>query len=289
MAICEERLRPLEEKVIQIQKDMCVTTSKIGYSHIGGGMSMVDMAVALYYDFLKFDPANPDDPDRDRFILSKGHCGHCLYNIFVDKGMYTKEELWSEYNQVGGRFGMHPNFRYLKGIEASTGSLGHGISLAVGFALAGRMDRKNYRVVVMTGDGEMDEGSNWEALMSASHYQLGNLYLIVDKNHFQIGGNTDDVMSLEPLDLRLQAFGWNTITVADGNDMRQVLAALDALPAPDSQLRRKPWAIIANTVKGKGLINGLENSAASHIGTMPNEAYLEETLANIEHIRRERS
>ena len=203
----QERVQRLEQKVIQIQKDMCVTTAKIGYSHLGGGMSMVDVVVALYYDLLRFDPKNTEDPDRDRFILSKGHCGHCLYNIFVDLSMYTKEELWSEYNQVGGRFGMHPSHHYLKGIEASTGSLGHGLPLAVGFALAGRMDKKNYRVIVMTGDGEMDEGSNWEALMAAGQYRLGDLYLIVDKNHFQIGGNTDDVMTLEPLEDRLRSFG----------------------------------------------------------------------------------
>lgn len=282
MTIDEKRLEKLKEKAVQIQKDICITTSKIGYSHLGGGLSMVHMAVALYYDFLNFAPENPEDPDRDRFILSKGHCGHCLYNIFVDKGMYTKEELWSEYNQVGGRFGMHPNYRYLKGIEASTGSLGHGLPLAVGFALAARMDKKNYRVVVMVGDGELDEGSNWEALMSASHYQLGNLLLIIDQNHFQIGGNTRDIMSLEPLNERLESFGWDVKTVEDGNDMGQILHALDALPEADSQVRRKPIAIISNTIKGKGLINGLENTASCHIGTMPTQEYLEETLANIE-------
>lgn len=289
MTISEERVKELEEKVIQIQKDICVTTSKIGYSHLGGGMSMTDMAVALYYDFLNFDPNNVEDPDRDRFILSKGHCSHCLYNIFVDLGMYKKEELWNEYNQVGGRFGMHPNCHYLKGIEASTGSLGHGLPLAVGFALAARMNHKDYRVMVMTGDGEMDEGSNWEALMCATQYQLGNLYLIIDKNNFQIGGTTDEIMTLEPLDRRLQSFGWDTITIEDGHNMRQILEALYQLPQPDSQTRRRPVAIISHTIKGKGLIGGLENSAASHISTMPTEEYLEETMENIEKIRTGRS
>ena len=170
---------------------------------MGGGFSMVEMAVALYYDFLNWSPEKVDDPDRDRFILSKGHCGHVLYNILVDKGLYTKEELWSEYNQVGGRFGMHPNFHYLKGIEASTGSLGHGLSPSVGYALSARMDKRDYWVVCMTGDGEMDEGSNWEALMTGAQYGLGNLVLIVDKNQFQIGGTTTEIKSLEPLDKRL--------------------------------------------------------------------------------------
>ncbi len=288
MAISAERVKRLEDKVIQIQKDICVTTSKIGYSHLGGGMSMTDMAVALYYDFLNFDPTNPEKPDRDRFILSKGHCSHCLYNIFVDLGMYTKEELWNEYNQVGGRFGMHPNCHYLKGIEASTGSLGHGLPLAVGFALAARMNHKNYRVIVMVGDGELDEGSNWEALMCATQYQLGNLYLIVDKNNFQIGGSTDEIMTLNPLEKRLETFGWDTITIKDGHNMTEILEALDSLSKPDSQVSRRPVAIISNTIKGKGLIGGLENTADSHIGMMPTEEYLKDTMSNIEQIRMER-
>lgn len=159
MSNANERLARLEAKAEQLRKDIVVTTEHIGYSHMGGGFSMVEMAVALYYDFLNWSPETVDDPDRDRFTLSKGHCGHVLYNILVDKGLYTKEELWSEYNQVGGRFGMHPNFHYLKGIEASTGSLGHGLSLSAGYALSARMDKRDFWVVCMTGGGEMDEGS----------------------------------------------------------------------------------------------------------------------------------
>lgn len=152
----------------------------------------------------------------------------------------------------GGRFGMHPNFHYLKGIEASTGSLGHGLSLSVGYALSARMDKRDFWVVCMTGDGEMDEGSNWEALMTGAQYGLGNLVLIVDKNQFQIGGTTTEIKSLEPLDKRLEFFGWDVINIENGNDMAQVLAALDKLPKPDSQTRRRPIAIISNTLKGIG-------------------------------------
>ncbi len=285
MAVDMELIKQLEDKAVQIRKDICITTSKIGYSHLGGGMSMADVAVALYYKFLNFDSMNPEDPDRDRFILSKGHCAHVLYNIFVDKGMYTKEELWSEYNQVNGRFGMHPNYLYLKGIEASTGSLGHGLSIALGMAMAARMDKKDYRIICMTGDGEMDEGSVWEAIMAASHYGMGNLVLIIDKNQLQIGGTTYQIMNIDPLDARLESFGWDTITI-DGHDMEQIVKALDSLPSADSQTRKKPIAIISNTTKGKCLPH-VEGTPASHLGIMQGDI-LQNSLDAIDAMRKER-
>ena len=288
MAIEKERLKFLEEKAEQIRKDICVTTNHIGYSHMGGGMSMVEMAVALYYDFMNWSPETIDNPDRDRFVLSKGHCAHVLYNIFVDKGMYTKEDLWQEYNQIGGRFGMHGNFHYVKGLEASTGSLGHGLPLAVGMALAGRLNRNDHWVICMTGDGEMDEGSNWEALMAAAHYELGNLILICDKNKYQIGGSTNQVMCLEPFDEKLKAFGFDVIDIEDGNDMLQVLEALDTLPKPDCQTRRRPIAIISNTLKGIGMIEGFAGSEQSHLSMIPNDFLLDMTFASIEALRKER-
>ena len=274
-----EQVERLKDKAMQIRKDICITTSKIGYSHLGGGMSMVDFAVALYYDFLRFDPQNPEDPDRDRFVLSKGHCAHVLYNIFIDLGMYTKEEVYREYNQVNGRFGMHPNAKYVKGIEVSTGSLGHGLSIAVGMSLAGRMDSKNYRVICMTGDGELDEGSNWEAFMSAGHFKLGNLVAVVDRNCLQINGNTEDVMALEPLEDKLRAFRWDVITI-DGHNMGEIIETLHNLPPSDSSAGRKPICIIMNTVKGKCLPQ-LEGTTASHLGTMKGES-LEKALLSIE-------
>lgn len=201
----------------------------------------------------------------------------------------AKEELWSEYNQVGGRFGMHPNFHYLKGIEASTGSLGHGLSLSVGYALSTRMDKRNYWVVCMTGDGEMDEGSNWEALMTGAQYGLGNLVLIVDKNQFQIGGTTTEIKLLEPLDKRLESFGWDVINIENGNDMAQVLAALDKLPKPDAQTRRRPIAIISNTLKGIGMIPGVAGTAGSHIFMVPNEDMERAMFQSIEALRKEQA
>lgn len=284
MNVSPERVKELRRKANQIRRDICVTTSKIGYSHLGGGMSMTDLVTALYYDFLNFDPKNPRNPDRDRFVLSKGHCAHVLYNIFVDKGMYTKEELWNEYNQIGGRFGMHPNYLYIPGIDASTGSLGQGMALAIGMALAGRLDKKNYRVVCLTGDGELQEGSNWEAFMCAGHYGLGNLVTIVDKNRVQAVGWTKDIMDIDPLDAKLQAFGWETITI-DGHDMKQILETLHSLPASDSQTRRKPIAIIANTNKGETL-PGLENTTACHLRPMPDDL-LEKAMARLDEIEQE--
>lgn len=288
MAVDKERLKILEEKAEQIRKDITVTTNHIGYSHMGGGMSMVEMAVALYYDWMNWSPEQVEDPHRDRFVLSKGHCAHVLYNIFVDKGMYTKEDLWNEYNQIGGRFGMHGNYHYVNGLEASTGSLGHGASIAVGMAIAGRLNKDDHWVLCMTGDGEMDEGSNWEALMSAAHYGLGNFILICDKNKYQIGGSTTDVMSLEPFDKKLEAFGFDVITIEDGNDMLQVLEALDSLPKPDSQNRRKPIAIISKTIKGIGMMEGFADSEQSHLSMVPNEFMIEMTFASIEALRKER-
>jgi len=269
----------LEAKALQIRKDICITTSKIGYSHIGGGLSMTDMVVALYYHFLNFDPKNPKDPDRDRFVLSKGHCAHVLYNVFVDLGMYKKEDLYNEYNKIGGRFGMHPNRLYVNGIEASTGSLGHGASIAVGMALAARIDKKNHRIICMTGDGELDAGTNWEAFMCAGHYQLGNLIHIVDHNHLQINGTTDEIMTLEPLDDKFRAFGWDVITI-DGNNMEEVVQTFSAMPKADSQIKRKPLCIIANTIKSKG-ISFAENNPDWHIGIMSGDI-LDGALQSIE-------
>lgn len=277
-------VKELRLKANQIRHDICVTNTKIGYAHMGGGLSMTDMVTGLYYHFLNFDPKNPNDPDRDRFILSKGHCSHVLYNVFIDLGMYTKEEVWTEYNQIHGRFGMHPNYLYLDGIDASTGSLGQGLAISVGMALAGRIDKKDYRVVCMTGDGELQEGSNWEALMSGAHYKLGNLVLIVDKNKNQATSTVKNIMDIDPLDEKLKAFGWDVFEI-DGHDMNQIIDCLDALPASDSQTPRRPIAIISNTIKGKGL-SVLEDTAICHLIPL-NEQMFEGTMKKLDLEREE--
>ncbi len=279
-----ELVKKLRLKANQIRHDICVTNTKIGYAHMGGGLSMTDMVTALYYHALHFDPLDPNNPDRDRFVLSKGHCAHVLYNIFVDLGLYTKEELWAEYNQIQGRFGMHPNYLYLDGIDASTGSLGQGLAMAGGMALAGRIDHKNYRVFCMTGDGELQEGSNWEAMMCAGHYELGNLVLIVDKNGNQATSTVKNIMNIDPLDEKLKAFGWDVFEI-DGHDMDQIIDCLDALPVSDSQIRRKPIAIISNTIKGKGL-SKLEDTAVCHLIPL-NEQMFADTIAKLDQEREE--
>lgn len=269
-----ELVEKLEDKAIDIRKQLCDMTFAIGHAHLGGALSMCDMMVALYYHFLKFDPKNPKMPDRDRFILSKGHNGCLIYNIFADMGMYEKEYLYKGYNRIGGKFGQHPNRKYIEGFEASTGSLGHGLSLAVGFAFSGRMDKASWRVFCMVGDGELNEGSNWEAIMFAAHLKLGNLVAIVDRNRIQGNGFTEDTVELEPLADKWKAFGWDVINVKNGNDMEQVVEALASLPPSDSITPRKPVCIIANTVKGCG-IKFMEDQPKWHAGGLNDEKLAE--------------
>jgi len=263
-------VKRLEDKAADIRKQLIDMTYAIGHAHLGGALSMCDITVALYYHFLNFNPMEPKAPDRDRLVLSKGHSGCLIYNIFADMGMYDKEELYNGYNRIGGKFGQHPNRKYIEGFEASTGSLGHGLSLAVGMAFAGRMDRAGWRVFCITGDGELNEGSNWEAIMLAAHHQFGNLVAIVDRNRIQGNGWTEDTVTLEPLADKWESFGWEVRVIEDGNDMQQVVAALAALPPSDPVKRRKPICLLANTIKGKG-IAFMENEPKWHAGGLSKE------------------
>jgi len=263
----------LEEKALQIRKELVVYCNKIGNSHLGGPLSMTDVTVALFYHFMRYDPNNYSWPERDRFILGKGHCACLLYNIFTDMGMFSKEELYGEYNKLDGRFGQHPNRKYLPMFDASTGSLGHGLSLAFGYAMAGRMDKANWRVYCVVGDGELDEGSNWEAVMSAAHYQMGNLVLIVDRNRISGCRHTEDTIALDSLEKKFDAFNWHVISI-DGNNMAQIVEALSALPESDPVARRKPVVIVSNTVKGKG-IDFMEDQPKWHLGGLDDEKMAE--------------
>ena len=214
---------------------------------------MTDLVTALYYDFLNFDPKNPRDPDRDRFVLSKGHCAHVLYNIFVDKGMYTKEELWNEYNQIGGRFGMHPNYLYIPGSTHPPVLWVRVWHWQLVWRWPADWTRRTTALSASPAMANCRKVPNWEAFMCAGHYGLGNLVTIVDKNRVQAVGWTKDIMDIDPLDAKLQAFGWETITI-DGHDMKQILETLHSLPAsglPDPAA--SPYAIIANTNKGETL------------------------------------
>lgn len=267
-------VKQLSEKALEIRKHIVTTCYRTGSGHhMGGALSLCDVGVALYYHFLRWSPEDYRNPDRDRFVLSKGHSGCLFYNIFADMGMYTFDELYSEYNVVGGRFGQHPNRLYLPMFEASTGSLGHGLSLAFGMAMALRQSGSDARVFCVTGDGELNEGSNWEALMSIAHYNLADFILIIDRNYLQGSRHTEDTIRLEPLDKKLQAFGWDTVSF-DGNDMSQVVNVLNALPERSPGAVRRPLALISNTLKGKG-VDFMEDNFFYHVATLDEQHYLD--------------
>lgn len=281
-----EVVKELEDKCIDIRKNLVNFIYRIGMGHLGGELSVVEMAVGLYYKYMNYDPKNPKWEDRDRLVLSKGHCSETLYTIFSDLGMYTMDYMVEHFETLDtAKFGMHCNRKYVPAIEASAGSLGHGLPIALGMALGARKQKKNWRTFVIVGDGEMDEGTNWEAIMAAGHYQLGNLVAIIDKNKLQMTGSTTNVMNLDPLDKKLEAFGWDVIEI-DGNDMYSVCNALQSLPPADPYVRRKPIFIISNTVKGKG-VDFMEGNVKWHGGGIAKEQ-LEEALICIEKNRKVR-
>ena len=281
-----ELVKELEEIAYQIRRDLLQFIYRIGMGHLGGELSLVEMAVALYYHYMNYDPKNPKWEVRDRLVLSKGHCGETLYTIFADLGMYTMDYMVEHFETLDtAKFGMHPNRKYVPAIEVSAGSLGHGFSIALGLALGARKQKKNWRTFVIVGDGELDEGTNWEAIMSAGHFQLGNLVAIVDKNQLQMTGPTSQILNLDPLDEKLRAFGWDVREI-DGNDMYAVCAALESLPPSDPLSRRKPIFIISNTVKGKG-VDFMENNPNWHGGGIAKDE-LERALLSVEKNRRVR-
>ena len=215
--------------------------------HIGGDMSVMEVLVELYFHQMNISPENMDDPDRDLFVLSKGHSVEAYYSVLAEKGFLPKEELHREFSKFGSKYIGHPNNK-LPGIEMNSGSLGHGLPVCVGMAKAGKMDNRDYRVYTVMGDGELAEGSVWEGAMAASHYKLDNLCAVVDRNRLQISGNTEDVMHHDDLHERFKSFGWHVIDVADGNDIDQLEAAFNEAKT----VKGKPTVLIANTTKGKG-------------------------------------
>lgn len=234
--------------------------------HYGGSLSCVDILVGLYFSVMKHRPRQPDWPERDRCVLSKGHAAPALYAVLAEAGYFPIDDLWS-FKKLGSTLQGHPDMSLVPGIEMSTGSLGQGLSVGIGMALAGKLDRKSYRVNVVLGDGEIDEGSVWEAALAAAHYRLDNLTAVVDRNNLQISGFTEDHMRLEPLDEKWRAFGW-IVSEIDGHDMEQIVGAFEAA----ARVSSKPQLIIAKTVKGKGL-DFLENLPGSHSCTLSPEQY----------------
>ncbi len=242
-----ELVEELERKALILRRHVVRMTALAGSGHPGGSLSAADIVAALYFCIMRHDPKNPDWPDRDRFVLSKGHACPVVYAALAECGYFPVEEL-RNLRKLGSFLQGHPDRRKTPGIEVSTGSLGQGLAVANGMALAGKMDGKDYRVFVLLGDGEIDEGSVWESAMAAAHYKLDNLTAILDYNGLQIDGRNEEIMNIEPVAEKWRAFGWNVLEI-DGHDMRQILAAL----SPEQRVEGKPTFIIAHTVKGKGV------------------------------------
>lgn len=235
--------------------------------HIGGDMSVMDTLVTLYFSQMNISPENMDDPDRDLFVMSKGHSVEALYAVLAKKGFFSIDEVIEKFSKFGSKFIGHPNNK-LPGIEMNSGSLGHGLPVCVGMALAGKMNHKNYRVYTVMGDGELAEGSIWEGAMSASQYKLDNLCAVVDRNRLQISGTTEEVMHQDDVAERFRSFGWNVIDVKDGNSIEQLNAAFEEAKT----VKGKPTLLVANTIKGCGS-SVMENKAAWHHHVPNDEEY----------------
>ena len=241
--------------------------------HPGGSLSVLDVLTVLYFHTMRVDPQNPADPDRDRFVLSKGHCTPALYATLALRGYYAVEEL-ELFRSIKGHMSGHPDMVNVKGVDMSTGSLGQGISAAVGMAIAGKLDGKDYRVYAALGDGEIEEGQVWEAAMAAAKYKLDNLCAVVDVNGLQIDGAVADVMSPYPIDEKMRAFGFNVICI-NGNDLDEIDAAFLAA----RNCKGKPTAIVMKTTKGKG-VSYMENKAGWH-GKAPNDEEYEIAMSEL--------
>ena len=261
-----------------LKKELSITACKVRMGviegthcaksvHPGGSLSAADIMTYLYFSQMNVDPQNPNKPDRDRFVLSKGHVAPALYATLAHRGFFPVEEL-KTLRKIGSRLQGHPDMKKIPGVDMSSGSLGQGISAACGMAKAAKLTGADYRVYAMLGDGEIQEGQVWEAAMFASHYQLDNLCVLVDNNGLQIDGNIKDVMSPYPIDKKFEAFGFHVINI-DGHDFDQIEAAYKEA----CTIKGKPTAIIAKTVKGKG-VSFMENQASWH-GTAPNDEQYE--------------
>jgi transketolase len=257
----------------RLRRHIISMTGKAGSGHPGGSLSSVEIVTSLYFKVLRYRPSDPQWPDRDRFILSKGHAAPVLYATLAECGYFPTDELLT-LRQIDSRLQGHTDRKLTPGVEMTAGALGQGLSFAVGAALTARLDAKDYRVYALLGDGECDEGQVWEAAMSAAHYNVDNLVAIVDNNGLQIDGWNCDVMNLDPFTEKWQAFGWNVIEV-DGHDLTQLIEAFNRAKTVKGQ----PTVIIAHTIKGKG-VSFMENNADFH-GKAPNAEEIEIALKEL--------
>jgi len=251
-------MRSLNAMRFELRQNVLDMICRAKAGHIGGDFSVMDILITLYFKQMNISPQNAEDENRDRFVMSKGHCVEAYYAVLAAKGFFPMEELLDRFSVFGSPYIGHPNNK-LPGIEMNSGSLGHGLPVCVGMALSGKMDRSDYRVYTVMGDGELAEGSVWEGFMAGSHYKLDNLCAVIDRNRLQISGGTEEVMGHEDLEDRIKSFGWYVIQ-ADGNDIDDLNEALEHA----KELKGRPTAIIANTVKGFGGGEIMENKAAWH-------------------------
>lgn len=268
-----EELRKISNKLRQIVIDM-LTEAKTG--HTAGSLGTAEIFTALYFHILKIDPANPNKKDRDRFLLSNGHICPIWYATLSERGYFPKTELW-KLRKVNSKLQGHPKMGSLPGIENTSGSLGQGLSHAIGVALAGKMNKASYRVYCMTGDGELDEGQIWESAMFAPNKKLDNLIWIIDRNFIQSDGNTEDVMPLENLRDKLESFNWYVLEI-DGNNIEEIISACKVAES----INQRPTVIIANTVPGEG-VDFIENKYQWH-GKVPNKKEAEEAKEKLSSI-----
>lgn len=248
----------LKEKAYELRKDTVDIIMAGGGGHIGGDMSVMEILVTLYFSQMNITPENCDDIGRDRFVLSKGHSMEAYYSVLCAKGFLDLSDVKDKFSKFGSPYIGHPNNK-LKGIEMNSGSLGHGLPVCVGMALAGKMDHQNYRVYTVMGDGELAEGSVWEGAMAAGHYKLDNVCAVIDCNHLQISGPTEKVMSQKDLQKRWESFGWHVVNVKNGNSIEELNQAFEEA----KETKGMPTVIIANTMKGYGSVI-MENQAVWH-------------------------
>lgn len=260
-------MKSLKMLAYDLRKDVLDMIIEGKGGHTGGDMSVMEILVTLYMSQMNISPENMNDPNRDLFIMSKGHCVESYYAVLAQKGFFAIEDVIASFSKFGSQFIGHPNNK-LPGIEMNSGSLGHGLPVAVGMALANKRDKKSSRVYVVLGDGELAEGSVWEAIMAANQYRLDNLCAVIDRNRLQISGDTEQVMGHDVLEKRLQGFGWHVIEVAGGNDIDQLNRAFEAA----KQVKEKPTVIIADTIKGCGS-SVMENKANWHHKVPTQEEY----------------
>lgn len=270
----QKRITELAVTANKVRKHALTAVYNAASGHPGGSLSIADLLSLLYFEVMKVDVKNPKDPDRDRFVLSKGHCAPALYGVLAEKGFLPAEDI-KTFRHTDSYLQGHPDMNKVPGVDMSTGSLGQGVSAAGGMALAAKLDKKDYRVYAVLGDGELEEGQVWEQAMFAAHYKLDNFMIFVDNNGLQIDGDISKVMNPNPIDQKFEAFGWHVIH-ADAHDFNSLLSAVEEAKNTKGQ----PTAVIMKSIKGKN-VSFMENNAAWH-GAAPNQEQYEQAIAELD-------